>query len=668
MRDRLLPFHLHPTLVARCATLFLMTSLFLVTGVSLAGTVDQSAQLRQVTQLAEYVAVDYVAAVNDGQVINDGEYQEMLEFSQLIVDNVTVIAQGSSDVNGLENQARALQDAIQNKRDLETIRRMSSDLRAPLLALLPQSSIPDRLLSKAVTENLFQTHCAACHGASGRGDGALAAQLEPGPTDFTDKQRAQNRSLLGLYDAISNGIDDTAMLAFTELTEQQRWSLAFHVGGLAFQTGSSVASNVSRISLQQVVNYTPTQLAAEHPETSLQEIEQLRANPEPLFQVTIDPLKITRDQLLAAQKAHQRGDYQTAQALAISAYLDGFEMVENSLDTQDKALRQTLETDMMAIRQLLKQAQSPGEVESALSRTLERLDDADRLLSESTLSNATLFSASLVILLREGLEALLVVIALVTVLVRTGRRDGLLYVHLGWVTALIAGVATWVAAQSLVNISGASREVMEGVAALLAAVVLLYVGIWMHSKTHAAQWQAYIQQHINSHLTAGTLWGLALLAFIAVYREVFETVLFYQALLTQATSAQYPSVFGGFVLSFAFLAILAWFLVRYSVKLPVARFFAVTTYLLLALAFILMGKAVSALQEAALIGITPLPVSFEFNWIGVKSTWQGVLAQLSVLVVFLVFLGLARRQREDTPAAERSGEFSDPGVTHSNPE
>ena len=132
-------------------------------------------------------------------------------------------------------------------------------------------------------------------------------------------------------------------------------------------------------------------------------------------------------------------------------------MVENSLDAQDKALRQTLEADMMAIRQLLKQAQSPGEVESAVSRTLARLDDADRLLSESTLSNATLFSASLVILLREGLEALLVVIALVTVLVRTGRRDGLRYVHLGWVTALVAGVATLGCRAVPVSISGASR-------------------------------------------------------------------------------------------------------------------------------------------------------------------------------------------------------------------
>lgn len=629
---------------------------------------DSTDEMRQLAQLAEYIAVDYVEAVRDGQVINDGEYQEMLEFSQLIVTNISVIQDNPAKASDLAGQAKALQTAIQSKQGIETIRQISSSLRGTLLALMPRSSLPDRLLPKATIEQLFESQCASCHGASGGGDGVLAAQLEPAPTDFTDKERALNRSLLGLYDAISNGIDETAMPAFDQLTEQQRWSLAFLVGGLAFQSGASVAGEASNITLQQMVNHTPAQLAVEHPETSLQDIKRLRANPEQLFQVTANPLKITRDQLLLAQDAHQRGDYQAAQALAVSAYLDGFELIENSLNAQDKALRQTLEADMMAIRQLLKQAQPAGVVERAVSRTLAQLDDADRLLSESTLSNATLFSASLVILMREGLEALLVVIALVTVLVRTGRRDGLRYVHFGWVTALMAGVATWAAAQSLVSISGASREVMEGFAALIAAVVLLYVGIWMHSKTHAAQWQAYIQQHINSHLTAGTLWGLALLAFVAVYREVFETVLFYQALLTQAVSTQYPSVIGGFGLGVALLAALAWVLMRYSVKLPIAKFFAVTTYLLLGLAFILMGKAVSALQEAALIGITPLPVRFEIDWIGVKSTWQGILAQLSVLLCFLVFIMATKSRQKTASATSLTNDLENSGVTPSKPD
>ncbi len=179
---------------------------------------------------------------------------------------------------------------------------------------------------------------------------------------------------------------------------------------------------------------------------------------------------------------------------------------------------------------------------------------------------------------------------------------------------------------------------MEGVAAMLAAVVLFYVGIWMHDQTHAEQWQAYIQQHINTKLNSGTLWGLTALAFIAVYREVFETVLFYQSLLTQTVDAQFSYVAGGFFLGTIILFTLAWVLIKYSIKLPIARFFATTTYLLLALSFVLMGKAVSALQEAAFIDISPLPVSFSIEWIGVNSTWQGLLSQALILLAFAVVI------------------------------
>ena len=187
---------------------------------------------------------------------------------------------------------------------------------------MPQSSLPDHLLSKATVKGLYESQCASCHGAAGGGDGVMAEQLEPAPTDFTSKERALNRSLLGLYDAISNGIDDTAMPAFTQLTEEERWSLAFHVGGLAFQSGSEVTGEAPSVTLSQMVNHTPAQLAAEHPEMTQKGIERLRAKPELLFQETTNPLKITRDQLLLAQEAHQRGDYQTAQALAVSASLN----------------------------------------------------------------------------------------------------------------------------------------------------------------------------------------------------------------------------------------------------------------------------------------------------------------------------------------------------------
>ncbi|MEE4251111.1 MAG: FTR1 family protein [Alcanivoracaceae bacterium] len=209
--------------------------------------------------------------------------------------------------------------------------------------------------------------------------------------------------------------------------------------------------------------------------------------------------------------------------------------------------------------------------------------------------------------------------------------------HAGWVTALVAGGITWWAARSFISISGASREVMEGVAALAAALVLFYVGVWMHSKTHAAQWQAYIQKHVTERLKAGTLWGIAALAFVAVYREVFETVLFYEALLTQSLPAQIPTILSGFVVGTLCLSIIAWAMVRYSIKLPIRRFFSVTTYLLVGLSFVLIGKGVIALQEAAIIGISPLPISFEIDWIGLKSTWQSLFGQFTVVVLFAVF-------------------------------
>jgi len=616
--------------------IFIASSCF--TGYSTASPTEDTAQLRQLAQLAEYIGVDYSAAVAKGQIVNPGEYREMTEFSALLVDRSSSMQDLSRSQQTLNDQAVRLEQAILNKGDVNDIQYLSAELRGSLLQLLPQLALPLHLIPEAEANSLFQQNCAACHGSAGQGDGPLAAQLQPIPTDFTDKERANNRSILGLFDAISNGIEATAMPAFAQLTEQQRWSLAFYAGKLAFQSAQKPDIEDLTLSLRELVNQNPNQLTANMPGENRLLVQWFRAKPELLFAEPQSPLGITRQQLNLALEENRKGNYNDAGNLAVSAYLDGFELVENSLDAHDTKLRKSMEANMMNLRQLLSHSQNNDELDKAMATILSQLDEAERLLTGSVLSGGTLFTASLVILLREGLEALLVVIALMTVLVKSERQDALKYVHLGWISALIAGGATWAAAQSLITISGTSREVMEGVAALLAALVLLYVGIWMHSKTHAAHWQAYIQKHINANLKAGTLWGLAALAFIAVYREVFETVLFYQALLTQAVATQYFQVGGGFVLGVALLVLLAWLLLRYSVKLPISKFFASTTYLLLALSFVLMGKAVAALQEAAVIGISPLPVDFEFGWIGIKSTWQGLFAQTLILLVFVLFI------------------------------
>lgn len=160
-----------------------------------------------------------------------------------------------------------------------------------------------------------------------------------------------------------------------------------------------------------------------------------------------------------------------------------------------------------------------------------------------------------------------------------------------------------------------------------------------------AQWQAYIQRQVDTHLKTGTLWGLAALSFVAVYREIFETVLFYQSLLTQSNASTYSSVIAGFITGVGLLSILAWLLIRYSIKLPITRFFSATTYLRLALAFILMGKAISALQEAAVVSISSFPVHLQIEWLGIYSTWQEIPAQGLILLMSIVLIMIPKLQK-----------------------
>ena len=617
----------------RITTGLIISLMMMLSFIHAAHANDAQSDTRQLMQIAEYVGADYSAAVANGEVINEAEYSEMTEFSALAVEKTRQLENGQHALEA----ALKLQQAVTNKQNPDVIHAITVDLRNILIKLSPDVSLPSELLPIQQVKQLYQQNCSACHGVMGQGDGTLAASLDPTPTNFTDRDRAMNRSLIGLYDAITNGIEGTAMVALSHLDEKQRWSLAFYAGSLAFQDHTGLATVPTAMTIQDFVSNSPQTLLNKYPTLDDDTVAQLRSHPEPLF-ASNDPLAMAKQQLKAAHTSYLSGDYKAAQALAVSAYLDGFELAENALDAYDPQLRKDIEKSMMAFRQLTAQSEKQDDITALLEQTNHQLSQAQDLLSADTLSDSTLFTASLVILLREGLEAMLVVLALVTVLVKTERRDAVKYVHAGWFFALIAGVATWWAAQNLISISGASREIMEGVGALMAAVILFYVGFWMHSKTNAAAWQAYINQHVHRHLSKGTLWGLAGLSFIAVYREVFETVLFYQALLTQSAASQSMSIATGFVTAVVILGLLFWVFVKYSLRLPIRTFFTFSTYLMLALSFVLIGKAVAALQEADLISISSLPIDFALSWLGIYSTWEGLSAQLVIVVLSLLIL------------------------------
>jgi high-affinity iron transporter len=598
----------------------------------------------------DYIAVDYAGAVENGKVKNDDEFKEMIEFAGRVKEQLPGLPPNTRR-DALAGQASKLARLVADKAVAEQVAAAASRLRWGIIEAYGIQIAPKRPPDLARARLLYQEHCSACHGAAGHGDGPAAKGMDPAPADFHDAARMRQRSVYGLYSTISLGVAGTPMAAFGQLPEDDRWALAFHAANLAatdaerakgealWRTASGKAAfpdiaNVARLSANEV--------KAQFGDDATLVQAYLRAQPGVLATGKPAPIALAREKVAASTAAYRAGDRARASELAVQAYLDGFELVEPALRNVDASLVGETERAMMALRNLIGAAAPVPQVEDKAARVESLLARAQETLASGTLSPAAIFVSALVILLREGLEALLVVAAIVAFLVKAGRRDALPYVYMGWVGAVVLGLLTWAAAAELVEISGANREVIEGVTALFASAMLLYVGYWLHGKSSARAWQGFIKHRVGTALADGTLWAMAVVSFLAVYREMFETVLFYQALWVQAGDAGRGAFLGGAAAAVVALGAAGWAIFRFSVRLPLGPFFAAMSILMCVLAVVLAGKGVAALQEAGVIGANLVDAP-ALPWLGVFPTWQTLGAQALVLAIVLAGLMLARR-------------------------
>jgi high-affinity iron transporter len=265
----------------------------------------------------------------------------------------------------------------------------------------------------------------------------------------------------------------------------------------------------------------------------------------------------------------------------------------------------------------------------------------------------TVLLQSFLILLREGFEAILVITALITYLKRQGEDDKLPYIYHGVTWALVASVLTAGVLSVVFEVSGTVQEALEGMTMLLAAGVLFYVSYWLISKREAARWQAYIRTKMNKALSRGSTLALGFAAFLAVYREGAETVLFYQAMAGQA-DGRYGAIVVGFLLALLALGSVYWLMRAASFRLPIGLFFTLTAGLLYYLAISFAGSGVLELQAAGWVGITPLEWVPRIPWLGLYPSLETVLAQLVLLVPLPIALGLwAWKRRQHAGVAEK---------------
>jgi len=595
--------------------------------------------VRQLWQLIDYVGVDYSGAVSNGTVVSAAEYAEMDEFASRALEQAKQLPDAAGKAE-LITAAQRLREAVTRKEDPKLVAELARRAAGLLLTAYPVPVAPRKLPEIRLGQTLYQAQCASCHGAAGNGDGPLAPNLDPKPIAFTDHERASTRSLMALYQVVSQGVPGTSMPAFTTLSDDDRWALAWYVGTMANddasrQRGAALWQSDARAkarmaNLAELTTQTQESLASAMGANDARDLMAYLRSDSAALATANGGIALARAKLQESLAAARAGNTPEATRLGLSAYLDGFEPLEPKLSARNKTLMTQIESGMLAYRGALGNGRL-GEAEAAATRLDGLFSQAEKELEAGASDASTTFVGALTILLREGVEALLIVVGMIAFLRKAGRTDVLPHVHAGWVSALAAGGLTWAVATYVVGISGASREVTEGVSSLFAAVVLLAVGLWMHQKSSAGRWQAYLKEKLSSAMSRRSAWALFGLSFIAVYREVFETVLFFSAL---AVDGHEGALLGGLACGVAALAVIAWLLLRTSARMPIGKFFAISSIAVAVIAVILAGKGMSGLQEAGWVSANPIPWP-HVQVLGIYPTAETAIAQVVVLLIAL---------------------------------
>ena len=363
--------------------------------------------------------------------------------------------------------------------------------------------------------------------------------------------------------------------------------------------------------------------------------------------------RVQRELVTSLQKGidlYQKGDASGGIEVVQDSYFDLFEAsgMESRIGALDARFKSQLESHFSLLIGQMKKGLPPGDLKITLNQTSVDLEKAVDMLDQGNKSLLALFFYALMIVVREGFEAILIITAILAYLIKTDHQDKVRVIYSACISALVLSVLTAVLLKWVFRASSASQEVLEGISMLLAAVVLFSISYWLISKTEAQKWTAYLKNKVSRSLSSGSLKTLWFTAFLAVYREGAETVLFFQALGVNASTKEITTIVLGFAIG-CLLLVGIYLLMRFSsMKLPLRPFFMVTGALLYYMAFVFMGKGVMELVEGKILEPSLISWGGTVPFLGIYPYWQTLLPQLflvlAAILAFAVMLNPKRRQ------------------------
>ena len=611
-----------------------------LTSISPTAAQDSTAIVRRVAATATLAAQEYRIGVAEGRIVAAAEVEEarlFLEESRrsaaalsasaelnpvATVDSLLALVKGLGAPDSLDARVRSFNRALADRFGVSL------------------DELPSRPPDLALGAEVYRASCAGCHGDLGRGDGKLAQGLDPPPANLADWGALNDQSPLDYYRRINIGVVGTAMPAFEDrLPARERWAVALYASTLRLPPASGEApeglrgfARTGKMSDAELLD----SLAAPRDGSRgglarLAAIRSFQSAGSPAGEV----LGVVRAQVDTVYALARTGD-PGASTRALDAYMT-FEQVERELRGRDAALAAELETDFAALRAAAGAGAGP-ELDAARERLATGLDRAAAALGAG-LSRTNLFVQSFVIMLREGLEAILIVGALMTFLAKMGASDRRRHVHGGILAAIVASLLTAFALETVFHLSAAHQEALEGATMVVATVVLFYVSYWLLSKMEVVKWTRFVKSKVQDAVTHGSALALGTAAFLAVYREGFETVLFYKALFISAgPGAAAAPVLAGMLAGFILLVGVYVAMNRFGVRLPLKPFFAVTSAFLYYMALVFAGTGIAELQEGGFVSLTPLAGVPRIPAIGLHPTVETLTAQGLLVVLALVAL------------------------------
>lgn len=389
-----------------------------------------------------------------------------------------------------------------------------------------------------------------------------------------------------------------------------------------------------------------------------------RAADPPEVDVTITEalaeLDVARDLVDESVATYAGGDAEAAYTQARNAYLDHFEYVEIPLRVRDEGLTLALEEDFAALRNGMKAGTGVDAIRQIARDVQAGLDDVERALAEPSLAAPAIAAVyGFTILFREGVEAVLIVAAVLAYLESSRNLRYRRPVINGVIAAIAATVVTFGVLNFVLRIAPVHRELLEAFTALAAVVVLFYVSFWLLAKVDHRRWMEFVKARVWAAAATGSTMALFGVGFTAVYREGVETVLFYQALLSFGRGLEIW-IGLGVVVAIAALAATAWTVFRLGRRIPVRQFLGVAVIVLIVMSVAFAGNTVRAFQAATLLPVTfldqlpRLPI-FLADLTGWHPTLESIVVQLIMILIYLagaawIFVIGPRRAARSEPA------------------